>query len=127
MANLNIMLQEAVMQRTNFWTIVLVLTNLFLLISLGIVSFRYQVPQKVLNKLGVTHYPISRSFPGYNINNIISLTYEREKFDVVMLGDSITNLVNWNEILDNKRVANLGIGGDSTAGVLNRLSTQYFF
>jgi lysophospholipase L1-like esterase len=116
---------EAVMHRKNFWTKVLVLTNLISLIFLVIVSLRYQVPQKVLNKLGLIHFQFSRTFPGYNINNIISLAYERENFDVVMLGDSITNLVNWNELLDNKKIANLGIGGDSTEGVLHRLDDVY--
>jgi lysophospholipase L1-like esterase len=113
------------MQRKFFWTKVLVLTNLVSLIFLAIVSFRYQVPQKVLNKMGIINYPVLRMYPGYNINNIVSLTFEREKFDTVMLGDSITNLVNWNELLENKKTANLGIGGDSTDGVLNRLADVY--
>jgi lysophospholipase L1-like esterase len=94
---------------------------------LVIVSFRYQVPQKVLNKLGITNFSVSRTYPGYSINNIMSLTYERENFDVVMVGDSITNGGNWNKLLNNKRIANLGIGGDSTDGVLNRLEDIYYF
>ncbi|GHT99664.1 hypothetical protein FACS1894142_7510 [Spirochaetia bacterium] len=69
--------------------------------------------------------PVSRIYPGYNANNIISLTYERDGFDIVMIGDSITNMGNWNKILDNKRIANLGISGDSTDGVLNRLEDIY--
>jgi lysophospholipase L1-like esterase len=93
---------------------------------LAIVSFRYQLPQKVLNKLGIINFSISRSYPGYTINNIISLTYEREGFDIVMIGDSITNGGNWNELLNNKRIANLGIGGDSTDGILNRLEDVYY-
>jgi lysophospholipase L1-like esterase len=93
---------------------------------LAIVSFRYQVPQKVLNKLDIINIPVSRVYPGYNINNIISLTYERDEFDIVMIGDSITNMGNWNEILNNKKIANLGISGDSTDGVLNRLEDIYY-
>ncbi|MDR1956335.1 MAG: GDSL-type esterase/lipase family protein, partial [Treponema sp.] len=105
--------------------ILLLFTNVITLIFLLIVAFRYQVPQKVLNKLGIMDFPISNIFPGYSTKNIESLTYDRDKFDIVMLGDSITNLVNWNEILHNKGIANLGIGGDSTEGVLNRLSDVY--
>jgi lysophospholipase L1-like esterase len=93
---------------------------------LAIVSFRYQVPQKLLNKLGIINFSISRNYPGYNINNIISLTYNRESFDIIMIGDSITNGGNWNELLNNKRIANLGINGDSTDGVLNRLEDIYY-
>jgi lysophospholipase L1-like esterase len=93
---------------------------------LAIVSFRYQVPQKALNKLGILNLPIQRIYPGYNINNIMSLTYEQEGFDIVMVGDSITNGGNWNKLLGNKKIANLGINGDSTEGVLNRLEDIYY-
>ena len=114
-----------IMRRQNVWIKILISTNLVLLAFLLIVSFRYQVPQKVLNKLGLIKYQISQMFPGYRTENIISLTYEREGFDIVMLGDSITNLGNWNNLLKNKKVANLGIGGDSTEGVINRLKDVY--
>jgi lysophospholipase L1-like esterase len=114
------------MRRQNVWIKILVLTNTVSLVFLAIISFRYQVPQKVLNKLGIINLPVSRTYPGYNINNIISLTYEREGFDIVMLGDSITNMGNWNELLGNKKIANLGIGGDSTDGILNRLEDIYY-
>lgn len=93
---------------------------------MAIVSFRYQVPQKALNKLGILNLPIQRIYPGYNINNIMSLTYEQEGFDIVMVGDSITNGGNWNKLLGNKKIANLGINGDSTEGVLNRLEDIYY-
>jgi lysophospholipase L1-like esterase len=104
----------------------LIITNIITLVFLAIVSFRYQVPQKVLNKLGIINFSVSRTYPGYSINNIISLTYEWENFDIVMVGDSITNGGNWNKLLENKRIANLGIGGDSTDGVLNRLGDIYY-
>jgi lysophospholipase L1-like esterase len=73
------------------------------------------------------NFSISRNYPGYNVNNIVSLTYERDDFNIVMVGDSITNMGNWNEILNNKKIANLGIGGDSTDGILNRLEDIYYF
>lgn len=40
---------------------------------------------------------------------------------VVMLGNSITNGANWEELLGNPKVINRGISGDNTFGVLNRL------
>jgi len=112
------------MWRKNWLVKMLVLTNTVSLIFLAIVSFRYQVPQKVLNKLGIIKFNISRIYPAYGTNTLISLTYEREGFDVVMIGDSITYGGNWNLLL-NKNVANLGINGDSTDGVLNRLDDVY--
>ncbi|MDR2484180.1 MAG: GDSL-type esterase/lipase family protein [Treponema sp.] len=113
------------MQRKNVLIGALVLINAVLLVFLTIVSFHYQVPQKVLNRLGIINLPVSRVHPGYNKNNIISLTYERGDFDILMLGDSITNNGNWNELFKNKKIANLGINGDTTEGVLNRLSDVY--
>jgi len=115
---------EVVIRRQNFLVKILVLTNLVSIIFLAVVSFRYQVPQKVLNKLGIMKFSIPRIYPGYGIKNIISLTYEREGFDVVMIGDSITYHGSWNLLL-NKNVANLGISGDSTDGVLNRLNDVF--
>src|SRR5690242_16816098 len=41
--------------------------------------------------------------------------------DVVMLGDSITEGVDWHELFRDQRLLNRGIGGDTSAGVLNRL------
>jgi hypothetical protein len=34
----------------------------------------------------------------------MSLTYERESFDIVMVGDSIANMGNWNKLLNNKKL-----------------------
>jgi lysophospholipase L1-like esterase len=41
--------------------------------------------------------------------------------DVVMLGDSITAQGEWNDIFPQVTILNLGIAGDTSAGVLNRL------
>jgi lysophospholipase L1-like esterase len=41
--------------------------------------------------------------------------------DVIMLGDSITEGVEWRELFPQVRILNRGIGGDTSAGVLNRL------
>jgi len=41
--------------------------------------------------------------------------------DVIMLGDSITEGIDWRELFPNARILNRGISGDTTAGLLNRL------
>jgi len=113
-------------RRQNVWIKILTLTNLVSFIFLIIVSFRYQVPQKALNKLGLTKFQISRISPRYGNNTIVSLNYQCEGFDIMMIGDSITYGGDWNLLLNNKKVANFGIDGDSTDGVLNRLEDVYF-
>lgn len=44
-----------------------------------------------------------------------------KKVDVVFLGNSITERGDWHELLPGRRVANRGIGGDNSFGVLARL------
>jgi lysophospholipase L1-like esterase len=40
---------------------------------------------------------------------------------IVMLGDSITEAAPWDELTSCRSIANRGVGGDTTAGVLGRL------
>ena len=46
-----------------------------------------------------------------------------EKYTTMMLGDSITDEGQWDELLDNPLVQNRGISGDTTDGVLERLDS----
>ena len=41
--------------------------------------------------------------------------------DIVFIGNSITDGVEWSELFDDKRIKNRGISGDITAGVINRI------
>lgn len=44
-----------------------------------------------------------------------------QKADILFLGNSITERGEWHELLPGRKVANRGIGGDNTFGVLARL------
>lgn len=44
------------------------------------------------------------------------------EFDIVFLGDSITNAGRWSEAFPSLRVANRGISGDTSKGILNRVN-----
>jgi hypothetical protein len=44
-----------------------------------------------------------------------------DQIDVVMLGDSITAEGEWADVWPRGRILNLGVGGDTSAGLLNRL------
>lgn len=43
------------------------------------------------------------------------------KNEIILLGDSITDGCEWNEIFEDPRIKNRGIGGDTTDGVIDRL------
>lgn len=45
-----------------------------------------------------------------------------EKNEIIMLGNSITNCANWDELFPDKHVKNRGISGDITLGVLDRMN-----
>lgn len=49
-------------------------------------------------------------------------SYPHFKKDIVFLGNSITDRVDWNELLGMSNVHNRGISGDITFGVLQRLN-----
>lgn len=46
-----------------------------------------------------------------------------EKYKTIMLGDSITDEGQWDELLNSDKVQNRGISGDTTDGVLDRLDS----
>lgn len=60
------------------------------------------------------------SLPDYTMRT--SLFEElREHREIVMLGDSLTARGEWGEFFPGASIANRGIGGDTTAGMLSRL------
>jgi lysophospholipase L1-like esterase len=59
------------------------------------------------------------------LNKLFSVYDETYKYKIVMLGDSITAGVAWNELLGINYIANRGIGGDTTSGFIKRLENIY--
>lgn len=57
----------------------------------------------------------------YNVQVGLYNMYEAKKEKIVMLGDSHTNRVRWDELLKIDSIVNRGIDGDITAGFLNRI------
>jgi len=51
--------------------------------------------------------------------------YQTNSADIVMLGDSHTYNINWDELLNRKGIVNRGIDGDITQGYLHRLTYIY--
>ncbi len=47
----------------------------------------------------------------------------KKNIDIVMLGDSITSRGEWKELLEDEHILNLGIDGDTTSGILNRIGS----
>jgi lysophospholipase L1-like esterase len=61
----------------------------------------------------------------YTIQTELYNIYKTEKADVVMLGNSITFGVNWNELMGRTRIVNRGIDSDNMVGFLRRMNYIY--
>lgn len=48
---------------------------------------------------------------------------QNDKYETIMLGDSITDEGQWDELLNKDSIQNRGISGDTTSGVLDRLDS----
>jgi lysophospholipase L1-like esterase len=65
-------------------------------------------------------------YSNYEIMNRLFPMYDKTyEYKIVMLGDSITAGVAWNELLGMSCIANRGIGGDTTSGFIKRLENIY--
>lgn len=83
--------------------------------------------ENTLKELGVAS-DSKRSYktnPNYYATRSLHEVYLTKRAGIVMLGDSITERVNWNELLDRTDIANRGINSDVTEGFLNRLDHVY--
>jgi lysophospholipase L1-like esterase len=118
----------------------LIAANIITLTLLLTVSFYYKAPQSLLAKMGIIKSDLdvsedananaSNDAPVYNnpslsryeIRSALFSVYDKTyKYKIVMLGDSITEGAEWNELLGIDGVANRGVYGDITQGIINRL------
>ncbi len=53
--------------------------------------------------------------------SLYKILSKKNSYNIAMLGDSITDWGEWNELLDRNDIVNRGISGDSTEGVLKRI------
>ncbi|MGL1204457.1 GDSL-type esterase/lipase family protein [Vibrio parahaemolyticus] len=49
----------------------------------------------------------------------------KENSDIVMIGDSITDIAEWGSLFHEVKISNRGINSDTTAGILNRMDSIY--
>jgi lysophospholipase L1-like esterase len=66
-----------------------------------------------------------RSNKTYSVQMALHRLYAMQRAPIVMLGNSITYGVNWTELMGRHSIANRGIAGDNTYGMLNRMEDVY--
>lgn len=47
----------------------------------------------------------------------------KKNIEIVFLGDSISARADWKKLLEKETLVNLGVDGDTTSGILNRINT----
>jgi hypothetical protein len=100
--------------------------TLFSLVGASIFSFNNAVAQD--KSLASTHVNTEKSITAKKVYKYDgNLAHQKlfdglsKNYDVVFLGDSLTNGGRWSEAFIDKKVANRGIGGDTSQGMLNRV------
>jgi lysophospholipase L1-like esterase len=109
----------------------LIASNILTLIILLLVSYDFRGPKKLLNSLGLSGLTLADAnyrhadYCKIEERRSIFKAYKPKNFKIVMLGDSMTYGIDWNELFSRSDVANRGIAGDLTEGFMKRLSDIY--
>ncbi|KKK38733.1 hypothetical protein WQ57_07025 [Mesobacillus campisalis] len=100
------------------WKISLFL-NIVLAGALLYTFYHYNTFSKLENKIGEEEVTVSS--PYYAARNDVFSTTTGPAGGTILIGDSLTDMNEWEEAFPGKNIKNRGIYGDTTKGVLNRL------
>ena len=121
------------------WWITILLVAMFAYVF-GLITGKYQIfPYRQIKNLknvvyaGKVYADNKNSIKAGKEKNFGNYYFDKKSFfkvngskaDVVMIGDSITDDAEWNELFSNISILNRGIAGDTTKGVLNRMDYIY--
>ena len=95
-------------------SLLLNLVLILVMLNSGLLNMIKSSNKKRITKVEHSLFPYDRRF--YNFP---------KKTNIVMLGDSITQNIVWNDLLGRSDVANRGVGGNTTKDILNRLDQIY--
>jgi len=97
----------------------------------GVITVQYKIPPfeqlRAIKQL-VSPGPKQPSDPGYsNYYDHKKAVFEQDRgqYDVVFIGDSITDGAEWEDLFHWLKIANRGINNDRTDGVLKRMDSIY--
>ena len=90
---------------------------LLLSATIGVLYVKKANPQRLLSKLGFSFPPETNwSLESWN-SSLEQLDYDS---DVVFIGDSLTRGLNFQKRFPGKKIINLGVSGDTLAGISKR-------
>ena len=117
------------MKEINFGILIIVVFVLLIGYVLGLLTvqlrlFPYPYMIEFKNSLKKSDKDIYKKNIQFLNNVDLYKIYKSEQADIIMLGDSLTDNVNWNELF-NLPIINRGIGADITEGYLHRMEFIY--
>ena len=98
----------------------LIIANIILFAIMLFIIILEDYPSRIYNIFNPSSNYNYEKQPSY-IRQVDLYTSYHKEGTIVMLGNSITFGVNWNELLNRTDIANRGISGDITLGMSNRL------
>ena len=112
----------------NKFKLIAVCVSILLSFTYGMVTVKYKVfPFEQLRAIKKTLSPSPSPSHSDNFYHKKSFFQQHggHNYDVVFIGDSITDGAEWEDLFPSLKIANRGIGGDRTDGVLIRLDSIY--
>ena len=97
--------------------ILAVIVVAFVGLLIGTMMMDYNIPSRIIEKFSRQHEKAE-----YEARVAMFGSFPTVRTDVIMVGDSITQLGEWSELFPHSCILNRGVLADTTGGVLARLS-----
>lgn len=99
-----------------------ILLNVVLVIVILLLGVKFNLFSKIVNKFIKSNTAPSILEDKYYLNKVdIFKSLPNSENEVIFVGDSITDMGEWDELFSNVNTINRGISSDTTEGVINRL------
>ena len=94
----------------------------------GVITVQYKIPpfellRDIKKRLSSSSMPKHSDY--YYDKKSFFEQHGGHQYDVVFIGDSITDTAEWEDLFPSLKIANRGISGDTTEGVLERMDSIY--
>ncbi len=114
--------------KSNKFFVIVICTSMFLSFGYGVVTVQYKIfpfeQLRVIRQI-VSPRPAPSHYDYFYHKKSFFEQHGGHSYDVVFIGDSSTDNAEWQDLFPSLRIANRGIHGDRTDGVIQRLENIY--
>lgn len=128
-SKISVMHQKEQIMKFNKFIVIAVCASM-LSFTYGLVTVEYKVfpfeqIRAIKQALNPPQAPVPKYSDYYQNKKSFFEQHGGHNYDVVFIGDSITDGAEWEDLFPSIKIANRGISGDTTDGVLKRLDSIY--